>query len=46
MLYAPAVIAKPIVAKRIDDGVDANIPSVYEYDIMTQPGQVVTITAK
>ena len=42
-LYAPAVIKPTIIQKSVEEGVKANIPMVYEYDLETEPGKTYTI---
>lgn len=43
-LLAPAIVKQPIVEEhRLEDGVKANIPIVYEYDLDTRLGKTYTI---
>ena len=42
-LLQAAVIKQPMEQHRVDEGVKANIPMVYEYDLETEPGKTYTI---
>ena len=42
-LLQAAVIKQPMEQHRVDEGVKANIPIVYEYDLETEPGKTYTI---
>ena len=38
-LLAPAVVKTAMEQQRVEEGVKANIPTVYEYDLETEPGK-------
>lgn len=42
-LLQAAVIKQPMEQHRVEEGVKANIPMVYEYDLETEPGKTYTI---
>ena len=43
-LLASAVVKQPLQQPRVDEGVKANIPTVYEYDLETKPGKTYVIS--
>ncbi len=42
-LLESAVVKQPVVQPRVDEGVKASIPTVYEYDLETQAGETYKI---
>jgi len=38
-LFAPAVVKTAMEQQRVEEGVKANIPTVYEYDLEIEPGK-------
>lgn len=42
-LYAPAEVKQPLQAERVEEGVKATVPAVYEYDVETRAGEDVTV---
>ena len=45
-LLAPATIKIPEQAERVEAGVKANVPQVYEYDVRTEAGKTYTFQAE
>ena len=43
-LFAPAVVKLPFEATLVEQGVKAQVPAVYEYDVDTQAGKTYTFT--
>ena len=41
-LFAPAIVKQPYESKLVETGVKLLIPTVYEYDVITQAGQTYT----
>ena len=44
-LLAPAIVKQPFEAKIVEQGVNAHIPRVYEYDVKTEAGKTYTFTS-
>ena len=42
-LYEPAQVKKPIISKELKDFKLLPVPTVYEYDVETQPGQTIRV---